>query len=215
MRSKIRPRWLALPLALVAAFLPGQTVFSVDTKGNSIRNVLSLLDHGSPPPLQLVGMLTSEPIADNNGEILAFVQDRTAGISLISTNGVLTHGRFRRGDILKIAGRPRRSLGTDQILVDNVQLLGSVAAPSAPHIQVSDALSGRYPGELVTIEGNVLPVDQSLGIRLRDKSGTIVINAPVEIPLTKEILEQCIEGGRARVTGVVATRADAAGASQS
>ncbi len=167
--------------------------------------------NGSGQTVQLVGVLTSEPISDTDGDILAFLQDSNAGISLISTNGKLTSGRFRRGDILRVIGTLRRQLGTDQIVVADAERTGSTGPPSPLRLEVAQALSGRYAGRLVSIEGNILPLGNSLSIRLRDRSGSIAVSMPVEVPLTKEILEQCVEGGRARITGVLALRSANAG----
>jgi signal transduction histidine kinase len=214
--------FLAFSCLIVLSFTVAPLGFSQSTGSNqpsviSVQEALSSLegrnDRGNGPgeAFQLVGVLTSEPISDTDGDILAFLQDSNAGISLISTNGKLTSGRFRRGDILRVIGSLRRQLGTDQILVSDAERIGSTAPPSPLRLEVAQALSGRYAGRLVSIEGNILPLGNSLSIRLRDRSGSIGVSMPVEVPLTKEILEQCVEGGRARITGVLALRSANAG----
>jgi signal transduction histidine kinase len=214
--------FLAFSCLIVLSFTVAPLGFSQSTGSNqpsviSVQEALSSLegrnDRGNGPgeAVQLAGVLTSEPISDTDGDILAFLQDSNAGISLISTNGKLTSGRFRRGDILRVIGSLRRQLGTDQILVSDAERIGSTAPPSPLRLEVAQALSGRYAGRLVSIEGNILPLGNSLSIRLRDRSGSIAVSMPVEVPLTKEILEQCVEGGRARITGVLALRSANAG----
>jgi signal transduction histidine kinase len=224
----IRPNrgFLAFFCLIALSFAVGPVAFSQSADSNhapaiSVQEALSSLerendrgnDHGngSGQTIQLVGVLTSEPISDTDGDILAFLQDSNAGISLISTNGKLTSGRFRRGDILRVIGTLRRQLGTDQIVVADAERTGSTPPPSPIRVEVAQALSGRYAGRLVSIEGNVLPLGNSLSIRLRDRSGSIAVSMPVEVPLTKEILEECVEGGRARITGVLALRSANAG----
>jgi signal transduction histidine kinase len=197
-----------------AAFGAPAVSQAVDHSGQlSINAVLSSLDrkNGSDQVVRITGILTSEPIADTFGEIIAFVQDRTAGISLVSTNGKLLTGRFRRGDILRVSGQPRRNLGTDQLLVADAQLIGSASPPTPARVQVADIASGRYSGMLVTVDGNVLPPGALLAIRLTDRTGTVVVSTPVEVPLNKETWARCVEGGRASITGVVAMRGDNAG----
>ena len=210
--------FLAFSCLIVLSFTVAPLGFSQSTGSNqpsviSVQEALSSLEqgNGTGKAVQLVGVLTSEPISDTDGDILAFLQDSNAGISLISTNGKLTSGRFRRGDILRVIGSLRRQLGTDQIVVADAQRTGSTGPPSPLRLEVAQALSGRYAGRLVSIEGNILPLGNSLSIRLRDRSGSIAVSMPVEVPLTKEILEQCVEGGRARITGVLALRSANAG----
>jgi signal transduction histidine kinase len=130
---------------------------------------------------------------------------------LISTNGKLTSERFRRGDILRVSGTLRRQLGTDQIIVSDAQRIGSTSPPSAVRLDVAAALSGRYAGMLVSVEANILPLDASLSILLRDRSGTMAVSPPVEVPLNKERWDRCVRGGRARITGVLALRSANAG----
>jgi signal transduction histidine kinase len=216
----IRPNceFLAFFGLIVLSFAVSPLAFSQSAGSHpasaiSVQEALSSLEHGngSGQTVQLAGVLTSEPISDNDGDILAFLQDSNAGISLISTNGKLTSGRFRRGDILRVIGTLRRQLGTDQLVVADAERTGSTAPPSPIRLEVAQALSGRYAGRLVSIEGNILPLGNSLSIRLRDRSGSIGVSMPVEVPLTKEILEQCVEGGRARITGVLALRSANAG----
>jgi len=156
--------------------------------------------------VQVVGTLTSEPMSNNYGDILAFLQDASAGISLISRDGKLIRGKYRRGDLLRIIGTPLRDLGTDEIVVSSVSRVGSYTPPPALRIRVADALSGRYTGRLVSVQGTILPLDAPLGIKLRDATGTMLVSLPVEVPLSREIWTQCVNGGSATVTGIVAIR---------
>jgi signal transduction histidine kinase/CheY-like chemotaxis protein len=167
----------------------------------------------SPPSeqtVQLVGILTSEPVSIPNGEVLAFFQDPTGGLSLISTNGSVTVGRFRRGDVIRVTGKVSYREGTAEIASDTVQRLGATAVPLPQRIRVLDARSGRYAGQLVSIEGEILPA-RSAVIQLRDPSGTIVVAGPLEAPLGPEMWAHCVGGGRATITGVLAVHSRAAG----
>jgi signal transduction histidine kinase len=157
-------------------------------------------------PVQVAGTLTSEPMANNYGEILAFLQDGTSGISLISRSGSLMRGKFRRGDLLKATGIPTRDLGTDEIVVLSFERIGESAPPAAIPVRVSDAFAETYAGRLVRITGNLLPLDASLVVRLRDGTGTIEVSSPVEVPLDKDAWAHCRDGGRATVTGILALR---------
>lgn len=156
--------------------------------------------------VQVVGTLTSEPMSNNYGEILAFLQDASAGISLISRDGKLISEKYRRGDLLRIIGTPLRDLGTDEIIVSSVSRIGSYPPPPALHIRVEDALSGRYTGRLVSVQGTILPLDAPLGIKIRDATGTMLVSLPVEVPLNRDIWTQYVNGGRATITGIVAIR---------
>jgi signal transduction histidine kinase/DNA-binding response OmpR family regulator len=182
----------------------------------SVKESLSLIGHQSASGrsdqiIQLLGILTSEPVAVGSGENLAFFQDPSGGVSLIGNSSNLPLGRFRRGDVVRITGRAQYRVGTAEILVDNMQKIGSVPVPAPKAIDVADALSGSHVGELVSLEGEILPTRSSPTIRLRDPSGTIVVSAPVESPLGPDIWAQCVEGGRATITGVLATRLDDGG----
>jgi signal transduction histidine kinase/DNA-binding response OmpR family regulator len=179
----------------------------------SVKEALLVSGDGSvaaavQQPVQLVGVLTSEPVAISDGETLAFFQDPTGGASLISTNGSLTNWRFRRGDVVSVTGNARYRWGTGEILVETAQRISSGPLPSAKGIEVGDALSGSHGGELVRVEGEILPTGSSSTIRLRDRSGTIVISTPVEVPLGPDIWAHCVEGGHATITGVLASRSD-------
>jgi hypothetical protein len=156
--------------------------------------------------VQVVGTLTSEPMSNNYGEILAFLQDGSAGISLISRDGKLISGKYRRGDLLRIIGTPLRDLGTAEIMVSSVSRIGSYPPPPALRIRVADALSGRYTGRLISVQGIILPLDAPLGIKVRDASGTMLVTLPVEVPLSREDWTQCVNGGRATITGILAIR---------
>jgi signal transduction histidine kinase/DNA-binding response OmpR family regulator len=162
----------------------------------------------SEQTVQLLGILTSESVAVGSGENLAFFQDPSGGVSLIGSSINLPLGRFRRGDVVRITGRPQYRIGTAEIQVENIQKIGSVPVPSPTAIDVADASSGSHVGELVSLQGEILPTGSSPTIRLRDASGTIVVSAPLESPLGPDIWAHCVEGGRATITGVLATRID-------
>jgi signal transduction histidine kinase/CheY-like chemotaxis protein len=161
--------------------------------------------------VQLVGILTSDPVAVGTAENLAFFQDPTAGISLVGNNSNLPVGRFRRGDVLRIAGRSQYRMGTAEIVVENTQKIGSAPLPAPTPIHVADALSGSHTGELISLEGEILATRSSPVIRLRDGSGTIVVSTPIESPLGPDIWTHCVEGGRVTITGVLATRINEGG----
>jgi signal transduction histidine kinase/DNA-binding response OmpR family regulator len=195
-------------------------IFPAHSPAMSVKEALLVSGDGNVAavverPVQLVGVLTSEPVAINDGETLVFFQDSTGGASLISTNGSLTTWRFRRGDVVRVTGNARYRRGTGEILVETAQRISSGPMPSAKGIEVSDALSGSHGGELVTVDGEILPTGSSSTIRLRDPSGTIVISTPVEVPLGPEIWAHCVEGGRAKITGVLASRGDKDGSKPS
>jgi signal transduction histidine kinase len=192
------PAVLGTALAAGEAEPPRVTVAAIRTGLASS----ALRGHG----VEVVGTLTSEPMSDNYGDILAFLQDSSGGISLISKDGQLIGGKYRRGDLLRIIGTPQRDQGTDQIIVSAVSRIGSYSPPPAMRIQVADALAGRYNGQLVSIEGNVLPVDAPLGIKVRDATGTLLVSLPVEVPLGRDIWTHCVDGGRATITGILAIR---------
>lgn len=202
---------LLITAVFVSSSLAGQSIAPSKSAVVSVRDVLASLDNGGnnraqrERPIEVAGVLTSEPSPTNAGEILAFFQDQTGGISLVSTNGSLTSGRFRRGDALRISGYARIDLGTDEIVVSTLQRTGSGSAPAARLMTVGDALAGHYTGQLVSIEGVILPA-RSPTIQLRDASGTIVVYPPVEVPLGPDIWARCVEGGRARITGVLGLR---------
>jgi signal transduction histidine kinase/CheY-like chemotaxis protein len=168
----------------------------------------------SPPSeqtVQLVGILTSEPVAIGNGEILVFFQDATGGLSLISSNGSVTVGGFRRGDVVRVTGKVSYRDGTAEIRSDTVERLGTTGVPPPQRIGVADAQSGRHTGQLVSIEGEILPTRSSPLIQLRDPSGTMVVAGPLEGPLGPAMWAHCVGGGRATITGVLALHSTAAG----
>ncbi len=203
-----------LTAALVALWFAG--ILPAQSAAESVKEAFLLLDDGSgagrvEQPVQLVGILTSEPVAIADGEILAFFQDPTGGVSLIGPTASLTTGRFRRGDILRVTGIARYRMATAEILVKTVERIGFTSVPSAVRIEVADALSGSHIGELVSVEGEILPTRSSSTIQLRDPSGTIVVSTPVEAPLGPDVWARCVEGGRATITGVLAIRSDQAG----
>jgi signal transduction histidine kinase/CheY-like chemotaxis protein len=196
---------------LASSSLAGQSTGFSQSVVVSVKDVLASLNSvvsdraQGEQPIEVAGVLTSEPSSTNDGEILAFFQDQSGGISLISTNGSLTSVRFRRGDTLKISGYARKHLGTNEIIVSTVQRTGSGSAPAGRLINVADARAGRYTGQLVSIEGTILPT-RSPSIQLRDRFGTIVVYTPVEVPLGPDVWARCVEGGRARITGILALR---------
>jgi signal transduction histidine kinase/CheY-like chemotaxis protein/uncharacterized protein YdeI (BOF family) len=159
--------------------------------------------------VQVVGILTSEPVAIGNGEILVFFQDATGGLSLISTDGSVIVGSFRRGDVVRITGKVGYREGTAEIRSDSVQRLGTTGVPPPQRIGVVDAQSGRHTGQLVSIEGEILPTRSSPLIQLRDPSGTIVVAGPLEGPLGPAMWAHCVGGGRATITGVLALHSTA------
>ena len=99
-----------LTAALVALWFAG--ILPAQSAAESVKEAFLLLDDGSgagrvEQPVQLVGILTSEPVTIADGEILAFFQDPTGGVSLIGPTASLTIGHFRRGDILRVTGMAR------------------------------------------------------------------------------------------------------------
>jgi signal transduction histidine kinase len=92
-------------------------------------------------------------------------------------------------------GTPLRDLGTDEIIVSSVSRLGWYAPPPALRIRVADALSGRYTGRPVSVQGTIQPLDAPLGIKIRDETGTMLVSLPVDVLLT-----------RATITGIITDR---------
>ncbi len=178
-----------------------------------MKDALSFLDQGNAlaaGPIQIVGTLTSNPVAIGD-ETLAFFQDASGGVSLIGNHRALPVGVFQRGDILRITGKPRSRQGTREIQLENVEKVGSGSLVAPTPVAVADALSGSHSGELVRIAGDILPTHSSSTIRLRDVSGTIVVMTPIESPLGPEAWARCVGGGRAILTGVLASRANQPG----
>lgn len=188
-------------------------ILFAQTETLSVKESLSQIsDQSSPrqagPPVQLVGVLMSDPASVGSGETLGFFQDPTGGISLIGNSSNLPIGGFRRGDLLRVTGRPQSRMGTAEFLLVNARKIGSAPLPAPIAIDVADALSGSHAGELVSLKGEILATHSSATIRLRDASGSIVVSLPVESPLDPDVWARCLEGGRAGVTGVLATRRD-------
>lgn len=151
----------------------GQSTGPGQATAMSVKEALLLSDGNEPghvsPLIEVVGTLTSEPTVITEGETLAFFQDPTGGVSLISTNGSLTAGRFLRGDVLKVIGQVRYHLGTPEMTTYSVQRLRTGATPQPRQITVAAAMSGRYSGELVSIAGKILPTRSAQPIQLRDR----------------------------------------------
>jgi signal transduction histidine kinase/DNA-binding response OmpR family regulator len=189
------------------------TILFAQSQTSSVKESLALIGDPSASGrseqiVQLVGILTSDPVTVGSGENLAFFQDTTGGISLIGNDSNLPIGRFRRGDVIRITGQSQYRTGTAEMLIENTQKIGSAPLPTPTPVDVADALSGSHSGELVSLEGEILPTRSSSTIRLRDASGTIVVSTPIESPLGPDLWALCVEGGRARITGVLATRID-------
>jgi len=177
----------------------------------SVREALAGLEAGLKPaiaqtPQEFVGVLTSKPVAIADQEYLAFFQDATSGVSLISTNGSLADGHFQRGDVLRVMGTARVRMGTAEILVQRASRIGVKPLPMPAQIDVADALSGSHTGELVSIVGAILPTHSANSIILRDASGSMEVATPIERPLGPDLWANCVDGGRATVTGVLALR---------
>ena len=209
-------------IALLIALFCWNSAFSQSAGSShsaavSVKEALSTLgDVGtgsaqSKQMVQLVGILTSGPVAIPEDQTLAFFQDPTGGLSLISRNGSVTVGRFRRGDVIRVTGQVGYREGTAEIVSDTVQRLGTTAVPLPQRIGVAEAQSGRYAGQLVSLEGEILPTHPSPVIRLRDPSGTIVVSGPLEAPMGPELWAHCVGGGRATITGVLALHSREAG----
>ena len=194
----------------------GQSTGLGQATAMSVKEALLLSDGNEPRHvsqlIEVVGTLTSEPTVITEGETLAFFQDPTGGVSLISTNGSLTAGRFLRGDVLKVIGQVRYHLGTPEMTTYSVQRLRTGAPPQPRQITVAAAMSGRYSGELVSIAGKILPTLSAQPIQLRDRSGTIDVFLPMESPLRPDLWARCVGGGRATIIGVLALRSEPAGA---
>jgi signal transduction histidine kinase/ActR/RegA family two-component response regulator len=206
---RIAPFVLALAPLHVS---PGQTTAANLSAVVSVREAVSGLDDRRAPtlparPVQLVGILTSKPVAISTQETLAFFQDGTGGVSLIATGGQLA-ANLQRGDVLNVTGVPRTRMGTAEVLVATAEQIGGTSLPAPKHIAISDALSGAHNGELVAIEGTVLPTHAANSIVLRDASGSIVVATPVEEPLGPDVWSKCVDGGRAIILGVLAARRD-------
>lgn len=202
------PIGAALITLVLVGVLHGQPVHL------TLQEALSLLDRGdavAAGPIQLIGTLTSDPVVLASGETLAFFQDASGGVSLIGDSHTLPARSFRRGDVLRITGKPQSRMGTREILLESAEKTGSRWLVSPKPIEVADALSGSHSGELVRIAAEVLPTRSSSTIRLRDSSGTIVVMTPIEAPLGPDAWAHCVEGGRVILTGVLASRADPPG----
>ena len=213
---------LRVILAMLFALAPvrpmwGQPISTDHSAAVSIREALSALDDRGESsigdrPVQFVGILTSEPVTISAQETLSFFQDATSGVSLIGVNGSVAR-EFRRGDVLRVTGTPRLRMGTAEFLVSTAERIGRTPLPKPRQIEIFDALSGSHTGELVAIRGAILPAHSGDSIVLKDRSGSIVVSAPVEAPLGLDLWAKCVDGGRATITGVLAARSDDANAS--
>src|SRR5580704_13077413 len=135
-------------IALLIALFCWNSAFSQSAGSShsaavSVKEALSTLgDVGtgsaqSKQMVQLVGILTSGPVAIPEDQTLAFFQDPTGGLSLISRNGSVTVGRFRRGDVIRVTGQVGYREGTAEIVSDTVQRLGTTAVPLPQRIGVA------------------------------------------------------------------------------
>jgi signal transduction histidine kinase/CheY-like chemotaxis protein len=226
---QLYPRRLAPILIVLAAFFSRTSGFgqSSDVTNSAVVSIQEALSSfrdesglAAAKPIQLVGVLTSEPADVGDGGVLAFFQDATGGIVLVSSKGSLHFRGYRRGDVLRVTGNAQYHLGMFEIQLSAVQPLGTRAIPPPRHITVAEAQAGRYRGELVSIEGYVwaspaLPGPPSpqgglaaRQMRLRDASGTILLYPPLEAPLGPDIWARCQGGARATITGVLGFRSD-------
>jgi signal transduction histidine kinase/CheY-like chemotaxis protein len=228
---RLYPRRRVPILIILAAFLSrtigfGQSSDVTNSAAVSVQEALSSFRvdgaHSIAKPIQVVGILTSEPADVGDGGLLAFFQDATGGIFLVSNNGSLHFRGYRRGDVLRVTGNAQYHLGTVEIQLSAVQPLGTRAVPPPRHITVAEAQAGRLVGELVSIDGDlsappapsVLPPSRERPsnwrqpMRLRDATGTIFVYPPLEAPVGPDIWARCQGGARATITGVLGLRSD-------
>jgi signal transduction histidine kinase/CheY-like chemotaxis protein len=209
---RIKGDWSIVIAAIATLSFTGILFAQTLSVKQSLSRILDQSASGQPgQSVQLIGILTSDPASVGSQETLAFFQDPTGGVSLIGNNSNLPLGGFRQGDVLRVTGRPQSRMGTAEILIENAQKIGSAPLPAPIPIDIADALSGSHAGELVSLKGEILATRSSPTIRVRDGSGTIVVSVPVESPLAPDLWAHCLEGGRATITGVLATRSDDAG----
>src|ERR1700685_3088869 len=147
-------------IGAICALFTGALLTGLPVLGQSasVREALASLEAGLKPaiaqtPQEFVGVLTSKPVVIVDQEYLAFFQDSSSGVSLISTNGSLADGHFQRGDVLRVMGTARVRIGTAEILVQRASRIGVKPLPTPTQIDVADALSGSHTGELISIEG--------------------------------------------------------------
>jgi len=192
---------LVVPLAKASESITIKQAL-VDKDGNYVPDRLG-------ETVTLTGVLTSTPIVLSPGASLVHLQDTTGGIVLFTTQtGML--GPFHRGDRVETRGKISQYYGQEQLIVDEIHVLGTGPVPAPREALAADLLSERYEGQLVRVAGQLLvPADfshQNSGLQLRDRSGEVTIYVYPSLFEDPGFSERLMKGGNAVIVGIVGQR---------
>jgi len=168
----------------------------------SVREAKTLL----AKEVLMQGVLTVEPHAFGNDKIssqleVAYFQDATGAIALVA-QGLPEFDKFKPGDLVEAKGHVRERRGAKEFELIGIRYLGSSQMPPPRPIDVASMCSGQNSYELVSVEGEVLPMRTLQEMSLQDASGKVRIYVPLTLDIGSDLLKHFSNGGRAVVTGI-------------
>jgi PAS domain S-box-containing protein len=199
-------------LLLLLILCPTLTAIAQETQTISVRGALRDADGDYIPDrlgetVTLVGVLTSDPLVLGSAACLVNLQDDTGGIVLFTPDTTLLVGQFNRGDLVKVRGKIGQYKGLEQLVIAEIQRLGTGTVPAPREVLAADLLSERYEGQLVRVEGRlIIPPDfahNEYGLFLHDRSGEITILVPPRLFNNPKFSERLMKGGNVEIDGTL------------
>jgi DNA/RNA endonuclease YhcR with UshA esterase domain len=151
------------------------------------------------------GVLIDGPIPVGTDSSLADLEDSTGGVTLYGPTQMLLAAHIDRGDEVRVSGTIQQYEGQTEILVRQIDRLGSGTLPVPRDVLAANLLGIHYLGQLVRVAGEIHHTKNSRGqreITLSDRSGHIPIYMGGQFLQDAQFARRLLEGGRAAVVGI-------------
>lgn len=151
-------------------------------------------------PVSVTGVVTA---AEPNWDGKFFVQDSTAGIFVINTNGP----QPAVGDLVQVTGVSFRGGYAPCIANPQWKKLGTAPLPGAKPVSVEKFMSGAEDGQRIELSAIIISAEQSKIVKTRDrldlKSGSSRFRA--FLPFSTNVPPASLVGAAVRIRGTAAT----------
>lgn len=152
------------------------------------------------------GIVISKPVSFSKGTRV-FIQDTTAGVSLISRDSTLL-AALTPGDLVFARGTVGQYYGREELLVDSLKHLGSAPLPIPRDVLAKNLDGELYSGQLVRLSGQLIvpPNLRTDTLMLQDRSGRIQVYIPSFFLRDLIFADRLLQGGEAVIVGIADQR---------
>jgi PAS domain S-box-containing protein len=154
--------------------------------------------------ISCVGILTTRPRHALTGTI-AVLQYGAAGLLLVDDHSSRGLAALKRGDRARILGTVKPLGDTLGVEINELESLGAATEPAASDILIRELREGQHSFALVRVSGELVSSkrDNTIRLRLRDRSGEVPFRLGPFILGDGALLDRLSRGGVVEVVGLV------------